>query len=122
MRQHVERDRWIFEQLWSSWSMAPLPPGVAPPGNLSELIHILPGLPPAVANVVAAEVLRLMVATGYFSDLDEPLQRIRTRIAAGLDYRHQVKGWRQSVARHKTNAEACFERQLDRLTGPRVRL
>lgn len=76
------------------------------PGNLAEMLDLLPHLAPSIAAPVANAMLKEMHSTGYFDLLTPHLDEMWSRIRDDPYWLEQVPAWRQTERRHAGNAEA----------------
>lgn len=109
MHREGEANRTIYGAGVALLNGGALPSMQPMPGNLSELLALLPHLRPAIAAPVASAVLKEMEATGYFDLLTLQLDEMWPRVKADLYWQEQVPAWRQTLRRHEGNAEAIKE-------------
>jgi hypothetical protein len=109
MHREGEANRTIYGAGVALLNGVALPPMQPMPGNLSELLALLPHLQPRIAAPVANAILKEMETTGYFDLLTPQLDEMWPRVKASPYWQEQVPGWRQTLRRHEGNAEAIKE-------------
>jgi hypothetical protein len=86
-------------------------PGGTHPGNLHELLDLLPQIRGEVANPICSTLLGAMKNNGYFELYKPAMSEAFIQAQAG-DLSSQVGNYRVSLDRHRGNATACKQRFL----------
>ncbi|MBK1969960.1 hypothetical protein ACLBV5_11505 [Brevundimonas sp. M1A4_2e] len=82
-----------------------------PPGNLNDLLSLLPLIDPAQAAPVADRLLAEMTQSGYFHLLTADLAAFLQDAEPTGEWRRQAPAWRTSRDRHRQNAQAYLGHQ-----------
>jgi hypothetical protein len=106
MFREAEVTRELYRSVEARLKAAPLPHGLALPGNLGEVLDILPSLDHLAREEIADVLLTGMEALGYFNFLKPELQETWPQIRNEAAWHALVPGWRKTVDRFRNNAAA----------------
>lgn len=82
-----------------------------PPGNLNDLLSLLPLINPLHAAPVADRLLAEMILSDYFHLLTADLAALLQRAEPTGEWPQQAAAWRTSRDRHRLNAQAYLGHQ-----------
>lgn len=74
------------------------------PGNLGEVLRLLPHLEPTAASIIADQLLQGMHQEGYFHLLLPQFASMWSDVDADPHWRRQIPGWEETRQRHLGNA------------------